>query len=94
MPELDLQVEIDRLAIQNFVKTFAADMFQVVSLDKDNQSIVSSESSESNDSKAEEVLEHVSSPKQSKKQINQQPKSAVSSKTSLSSKSQIKKKIK
>lgn len=91
VPELDLQVEIDRLAIENFVRAYSADMFQVVPYEKDNQSVVSSES---NDSKAEEVLEQASSPKQSKKQSALQSKSAASSKTSISSKSLIKKKIK
>lgn len=90
-PELDLQVEIDRLAIENFVRSYTADMFQVVPLETDNQSVVSSEK---NDSKAEEMTGKISSPKQKREQLPLQSKSLVSNKSSISSKSQIKKKIK
>lgn len=91
MPELDLQVEIDRLAIENFVRSYSADMFQVVLLEKDNQSVVSSEN---NDSKGEEICEKISSPKQSRDQLPLKSNSIVSNKSSISSKSLIKKKIK
>ncbi|CAF0787663.1 unnamed protein product [Brachionus calyciflorus] len=97
-PELDLQVEIDRIAIETFVKNYTADLAQVIPIGNETDS---QELYNNTEQKQEEPLTNdvLSSPKASpklelKQNDNLKSKSAVSTKTIQSSKSQAKKKIK